>query len=58
MGWDYSVSTIWRPRMTQNVIFRLSGAVFSPGAGFNSLLTTVGHDSVFYSILFNTVLTF
>ena len=58
MGWDYSLSTIWRPRMTQNVIFRLSGAVFSPGAGFNSLLTTVGHDSVFYSILFNTVLTF
>ncbi len=58
MGWDYSLSTIWRPRMTQNVIFRLSGAVFSPGAGFNSLLTTAGHDSVFYSILFNTVLTF
>ena len=58
MGWDYSVSTIWRPRMTQNVIFRLSGAVFAPGSGFNSLLTTVGHDSVFYSILFNTVLTF
>ena len=58
MGWDYSVSTIWRPRMTQNVVFRLSGAIFSPGAGFNSLLTTVGHDQAFYSILLNTVLSF
>ena len=58
MGWDYSVSTIWRPRMTQNIIFRLSGSIFSPGAGFNDLLTTIGHDSTFYSILLNTVLTF
>jgi hypothetical protein len=57
-GWDYSISTIWRPRMTQNIIFRLSGAVFVPGSGFNDLLTTVGHDEAFYSILFNTVLSF
>jgi hypothetical protein len=58
LGWDYSISTIWRPRMTQNIIFRLSGAVFEPDDGFNNLFTTVGHDSVFYSILFNTVLVF
>jgi hypothetical protein len=58
MGWDYSVSTIWRPRMTQNVIFRLSVAVFDPGGGFNNLFTSVGHDSAFYSVLFNTVLSF
>ncbi len=58
LGWDYSVSTIWRPRMTQNIIFRLSGAIFEPGAGFNDLFTSVGHDSVFYSILLNTVLAF
>jgi len=57
-GWDYSLSTIWRPRMTQNVIFRLSAAVFSPDSGFNSLLTTSGRDSAFYSVLFNTVLAF
>jgi len=58
MGWDYSISTIYRPRMTQNIIFRLSGAIFDPGSGFNDLFTTIGHDSVFYSILFNTVLAF
>jgi hypothetical protein len=57
-GWDYSISTIWRPRMTQNIVFRLSGAIFVPGSGFNDLLTTVGRDQAFYSILFNTVLSF
>ena len=58
LGWDYSISTIWRPRMTQNIIFRLSGAIFQPDSGFNNLLTSVGRDSAYYSILFNTVLAF
>jgi hypothetical protein len=58
LGWDYSVSTIWRPRLTQNVVVRLSAAVFAPGSGFNDLLTTVSHDTAFYSVLFNTVLSF
>jgi hypothetical protein len=58
LGWDYSISTIWRPRMTQNIIFRLSGAIFAPDRGFNNLLTSVGRDSAYYSILFNTVLAF
>jgi hypothetical protein len=44
--------------MTQNIVFRLSGAIFVPGSGFNDLLTTVGRDQAFYSILFNTVLSF
>jgi hypothetical protein len=58
LGWDYSISTIWRPRMTQNVVFRLSGAIFQPDSGFNNLLTSVGRDQAYYSVLFNTVLTF
>lgn len=58
LGWDYSLAATWRPRMTQNVVFRLSGAIFSPDTGFNNLFTSVGHDSVFYSVLFNTVLSF
>jgi len=58
LGWDYSISTIWRPRMTQNIVFRLSGAIFVPDTGFNNLLTSVGRDSAYYSILFNTVLAF
>jgi hypothetical protein len=58
LGWDYSVATTWRPWMTQNIIFRLSGAIFQPGTGFNNLLTTINRDTTFYSILFNTVLSF
>ena len=58
LGWDYSISTIWRPRMTQNIIFRLSGAIFVPDTGFNNLLTSVGRDQTYYSVLFNTVLAF
>jgi hypothetical protein len=58
LGWDYSISTIWRPRMTQNIIFRLSGAIFVPDTGFNNLLTSVGRDQAYYSVLFNTVLAF
>jgi hypothetical protein len=58
LGWDYSISTIWRPKMTQNVILRLSGAVFVPDAGFNNLLTSVGRDQAYYSVLFNAVLAF
>jgi hypothetical protein len=58
VGWDYSVATIWRPWMTQNVVFRFSVAVFSPGSGFDSLLATVPRNDLLYSILLNTVLTF
>jgi hypothetical protein len=58
LGWDYSISTIWRPRMTQNIVLRLSGAVFVPDSGFNNLLTSVGRDQAYYSVLFNAVLAF
>ena len=58
LGWDYSLATIWRPWMTQNIVFRTSGAIFSPNTGFNSLFTTAEHDSILYSILFNMVLSF
>src|SRR3546814_7875460 len=27
IGWDLSAAVIWRPHFTQNVVFRLSGAV-------------------------------
>jgi hypothetical protein len=58
LGWDYSIATIWRPRMTQNLIFRLSGSVFVPDTGFNNLLTSVGRDQAYYAVLFNTVYAF
>ena len=58
LGWDLSVATIWRPRMTQDVVFRASGAVFLPEAGFGRLFPTTGRDSAFYSVLINTILSF
>ncbi len=57
LGWDYSVSTIWRPKMIQNIVFRASAAVFDPGAGFGDLFNTGGDDR-YYSILLNAVLSF
>jgi len=58
LGWDASVSTIWRPYMTQNVVFRASAAVFDPGAGFNDLFTNSERNKRYYSILLNAILTF
>ena len=57
LGWDYSLSTIWRPKMTQNIVFRASAAVFDPGAGFGDLFNTGGGDR-YYSVLLNAVLSF
>jgi len=57
LGWDYSVAAIWRPWLTQNIVLRLSGAVFSPDIGFDSLLATNNHGPL-YSVLFNAVLSF
>lgn len=58
LGWDASVSTIWRPRMTQNIVFRASAAVFEPGKGFEDLFANSERDKRYYSILLNAVLTF
>ena len=37
IGWDLSVAIICRPYLTQNIVFRASGAVLVPGQGFNDL---------------------
>ncbi|MBI1199519.1 MAG: hypothetical protein GC203_16790 [Phenylobacterium sp.] len=58
LGWDASVSAIWRPLMTQNIVLRLSGAVFDPGKGFNDLFENRDRDKQYYSVLFNAILTF
>ena len=34
IGWDLSAAAIWRPKATQNIVVRLSGAVLLPGKGF------------------------
>ena len=58
LGWDLSAAVIWRPKMTQNLVFRASGAVFDPGKGFGDLFTSKGRDSRYYSVLLNAILTF
>ncbi len=58
IGFDLSVATIWRPKMTQNVVFRASAAALVPGDGFKDLFANNDRDDVYYSVLFNAVLTF
>ncbi len=54
IGWDISVTATYRPFMTQNLIFQLSGAVLVPGRGYEDLFG----DSLNYSVLGNLVFTY
>jgi hypothetical protein len=58
LGWDYSLSAVFRPRVTQNLVFRASVAVFDPGSGFFDLFSNSNGDSRYYSVLLNAILTF
>ncbi|WP_243444878.1 hypothetical protein [Sphingosinicella humi] len=58
IGFDLSVATIWRPKMTQNIVLRASAAALVPGDGFKDLFANSDRDDVYYSVLFNAVLTF
>lgn len=58
LGWDASVSTIYRPFMTQNIVLRVSGAIFDPGKGFRDLFANAPRDKRYYSVLVNAVLSF
>jgi len=58
IGWDISGAVIWRPKAIQNVVLRFSAATLLPGKGFNDLLTDKGRDKAYYSVLFNTILSF
>ncbi len=58
IGYDLSVSAIYRPKAIQNVVFRLSAAALQPGAGFRDLFASSGRDNRFYSVLFNAIFTY
>jgi len=58
IGWDASLSTIYRPRMNQNLVFRASAALFDPGKGFGDLFVRSSGGQRFYSILFNATLSY
>jgi hypothetical protein len=58
IGFDLSAAAIWRPKANQNIVFRLSGALLEPSAGFRDLFSSRPRDSRFYSVLFNAILTY
>ena len=58
IGFDLSVATIWRPKATQNIVGRLSGAVLLPGEGFKDLFDNKQKNDAYVSILANVILSF
>ena len=58
IGWDISAAAIWRPKMTQNIVFRLSGAALQSGTGFRDLFENQNRDRRYYSVLFNAIVTY
>ncbi|WRP30273.1 hypothetical protein SH591_15250 [Sphingomonas sp. LY54] len=58
IGFDLSVAAIWRPKMTQNIVFRGSAAVLVPGKGFRQLFANDDRHDAYYSVLLNAILTF
>ena len=62
IGWDLSGAFIYRPFQTQNIVFRLSGAVLVAGDGFKQLFTSAadGGDTndLYYSVLANLILVY
>ncbi|MEQ9449300.1 MAG: hypothetical protein RLN70_10405, partial [Rhodospirillaceae bacterium] len=58
IGWDISVSALYRPTFIQNIVFRASGAVLLGGGAFDALFATERKGDTFYSALFNLILTY
>ncbi|MEO1251849.1 MAG: hypothetical protein AAFW81_05830 [Pseudomonadota bacterium] len=58
IGWDFSSAVIYRPGFIQNVVLRLSGAMLRPGDGFHDLFDENEDRGLYYSVLFNAVLTY
>jgi hypothetical protein len=58
IGFDVSAAAIWRPLATQNIVFRLSAAALQAGTGFRDLFENSDRDRVYYSVLFNAIVTY
>lgn len=58
IGWDLSTAAIWRPKATQNIVFRLSGAALLPGKGFKDLFDNRDRNRAYYSVLANIVVSY
>jgi hypothetical protein len=58
IGWDISTAAIWRPKATQNIVFRLSAAALLAEDGFRDLFDSLDGGGTYYSILANAILTY
>ena len=58
IGYDVGAAAIWRPKATQNIVFRLSGAALIAGDGFRDLFDNLGNGRTYYSVLANAILTY
>lgn len=58
IGYDLSAAAIWRPLATQNVVLRLSGALFEASDGFADLFANDARSNTYYSVLFNAILNY
>ena len=58
IGWDLSAAAVWRPKATQNIVFRLSAAALLPGKGFHDLFNNAGNDRRYYSALANVIVSY
>jgi len=58
IGWDVSAAAIYRPKFTQNLVFRASAAVLQAGAGFRDLFANSDREKRYVSILLNAILTY
>ena len=58
IGWDVSAAAIWRPQMTQNIVFRASVAALQPGTGFRDLFENQERQDRYYSVLLNAIVTY
>ncbi len=58
IGFDLSAAAIWRPKATQNIVFRLSGAALVAGDGFRDLFDNRAKSKTYYSILANVTLAY
>jgi hypothetical protein len=58
IGWDLSTAAIWRPKATQNIVMRLSGAALLAGSGFRDLFDNTDGSRAYYSVLVNAILSY
>ncbi len=58
IGYDLSAAAIWRPFSTQNIVFRLSGAMLAANDGFSDLFANDRRTGTYYSVLFNAIVTY